>query len=165
MRYRAGWIGLLTAALLSAAAPSQAQDFRRGLSAYNLGDYAESLRQWQPLAEREDRDAQEGLGYLYFKGLGVAQDFAEAADWFRRAAEHGQPEAQLFLGMLHYDGNGVRQSYLLAYKWCDLAQANGAAQAMPCREAAALRLSEAEIAESSRLVSEWFARHQLPDDH
>jgi TPR repeat protein len=160
MRYPAGWIGLSTAALLSAAAPSHAQDFRRGLSAYNIGDYAESLRQWRPLAEREDEDAQEGLGYLYFKGLGVAQDFVTAASWFRRAAEQGQPEAQLLLGMLHYDGQGVTRSYVLAFKWCDLAQANGAAQAMPCREAAALRLSDAEMAESSRLVSEWFAQHK-----
>jgi len=111
MRHQAGWILLVAAALLSAAAPSRAQDFRRGLSAFNLGDYAESLRQWQPLAEGENEDAQEGLGYLYFKGLGVTQDFATAADWFRRAAEHGQPEAQLFLGMLHYDGNGVRRSF------------------------------------------------------
>jgi uncharacterized protein len=152
-------LGLSLAALLSLALPAAAQDFRRGLSAYNIGDYAETLRQWRPLAEQDDPAAEAGLGYLYLKGLGVGQDFAEAARWFGRAAEQGQPEAQLFLGLLHYDGSGVPRSYVLAYKWCDLAQTNGAPAASSCREAAALRMTEDQLAESTLLVEQWYARH------
>jgi TPR repeat protein len=153
---------LVLLGLLSAAGPAAAQDFRRGLSAFNRGEYEETLRQWLPLARRADADAQAGLGYLYFKGLGVQQDYAEAAIWFGRAAEKGQPEAQLFLGFLSYSGEGVTQSYVLAYKWCELAQSNGASEALPCREAAELHMTPAELAESERLVDDWFARHQHP---
>ena len=151
-------IFLALAVWLLAAAPVAAQDFRAGLSAYNRGDYRTALNVWRTLADRGDANSQAGMGFLYFKGLGVTQDYAQAADWFRQAAEQGQPEAQLFLGTLHYSGTGVRQSYVLAYKWCDLAQSNGASQAGPCRDAAGLRMTDAEITESTRLVDEWFAR-------
>jgi len=155
-------LSLVLAGLISGAVPATAQDFRRGLSAFNRGEYGETLQQWLPLARLEDADSQAGLGYLYFKGLGVPQDYAEAAIWFGRAAEHGQPEAQLLLGLLNYYGEGVMQSYVLAYKWCELAQSNGASYALPCREAAELRMTQAELAESARLVDDWFARHQHP---
>jgi len=155
-------LSLVLVGLLGGAVPAAAQDFRRGLSAFNRGEYGETLQQWLPLARLEDADAQAGLGYLYFKGLGVLQDYGEAAVWFSRAAERGQPEAQLLLGLLNYSGDGVTQSYVLAYKWCELAQSNGASYALPCREAAELRMTQAELAEAARLVDDWFARHQHP---
>lgn len=150
------------AALLAPSAPAGAQDFRSGLSAYNRGDYLAAVREWWPLAEHNDANAQAGLGFLFFKGLGVRQDDAQAAAWFGRAAEQGQPEAQLLLGSLYYYGSGVRRDYVLAYKWCDLAQANGVSEALECREAAARRMSTPQIDQSSRLVTEWFARHTPP---
>jgi TPR repeat protein len=162
MKHLPGLLFLTLVALLVTALPARAEEFRRGLSAFNRGEYGEALQEWLPLARRADADAQAGIGYLYFKGLGVPQDDAEAANWFQRAAEQGQPEAQLFLGMLSYQGKGTEQSYVLAYKWCELAQSNGAAYALPCREAAELRMTRAELAESARLVEDWFARHQRP---
>lgn len=153
---------LVLAALLAPSAPERAQDFRSGLSAYNRGDYLAAIREWWPLAEHDDANAQAGLGFLFFKGLGVRQDDTQAAAWFGRAAEQGQPEAQLFLGSFYYYGNGVRRNYVLAYKWCDLAQANGASEALQCREAAALRMTAAEIDESTRLVTDWFTQHTPP---
>jgi len=155
-------LSLVLVGLLSGADPAAAQDFRLGLSAFNRGQYGETLQQWLPLARLDDADAQAGLGYLYFKGLEVQQDYTEAAIWFRRAAEHGQPEAQLFYGLLNYYGEGVTQSYVLAYMWCELAQSNGASYALPCREAAELRMTQAELAESARLIDDWFARRQHP---
>ena len=155
-----GWIvGGSVLALVLAGGAARADDFRLGLSAFNRAEYAESLRRWGPLAEQGNADAQAGLGYLYYHGLGVRQDYAQAANWFRRAAEQGQPEAQAFLGTLFYNGVGVKRSYIQAYKWCDLAQSNGAQQADPCREAAQQRMNDDELAESNRLVSEWFAQH------
>ena len=153
------WIAGGGVALLVLAVPARADDFRQGLSAFNRAQYAESVRLWRPLAEHGNPDAQASLGYLYYHGLGVRQDYAAAADWFRRAAEQDQPDAQLFLGTLFYNGTGVRQSFVQAYKWCDIAQTNGASQAGPCREAAQQRLSDLELAESTRLVTDWFGRH------
>ena len=60
--------------LLSAGGPAIADDFSSGLSAYNRGDYIAAFRDWYPLAERGDAPAQAGLGFLFHKGLGVAQD-------------------------------------------------------------------------------------------
>jgi len=151
----AGVLGLLGLSL----APAQAQDFRRGLSAYNLGDYNTAFQQWQALAERGDANSEAGLAFLYFKGLGVAQSYTIAADWYRKAAEQNQPEAQLFLGSLYYHGNGVRRDYVQAYKWCELAQSNGAMAADECREAVGRRMSQAELLEAVRLVAEWYERH------
>ena len=54
----------LGAILASAAGPAAAQDFRRGLSAYNGGDYVGAVDQWRLLAENGDADAQAALGFM-----------------------------------------------------------------------------------------------------
>jgi TPR repeat protein len=111
-------------------------EFRKGLSAYNSSDFQKAIRIWLPLAEHEDASAQAGLGFMYYRGLGVAIDNQKAAYWLRKAAEHGQPEGQLMLGTLYFYGKGVAQSYVQAYAWCDLAQDGGNADASACRDAA-----------------------------
>ena len=37
--------------LLTFSLPVSAQDFQKGLAAYNAGDYATALKEWKPLAE------------------------------------------------------------------------------------------------------------------
>jgi len=96
----------------AAAAGTPDDDFRRGLSAFNIGDYPTALRLWRPLAEREEPRSQAGIGFMYHRGLGVGVDDREAAVWLRRAAEHGQAEGQLMLGILFYYGQGVPQSFI-----------------------------------------------------
>jgi len=51
-------------------------DFQAGKDAFYRGDYATALKEWQPLAEQGDADAQFNLGSLYANGQGVPQDFA-----------------------------------------------------------------------------------------
>src|SRR5258706_12051052 len=65
------------------------QEFRKGLSAYYGGRFDEAMRFWLPLAQREDAPAQAGIGFMYYRGLGVAVDYPKAALWLRKAAEHG----------------------------------------------------------------------------
>ena len=62
------------------------QDFDAGLAAANAGDYAAALREWRPLAEQGDANAQSALGVMYDNGPGVARDDAEAVRWYRLAA-------------------------------------------------------------------------------
>src|SRR5438552_6880010 len=97
-------------------------DFRRGLTAFNTGDFATAFEFWRPLAERKEPRSQAGIGFMYHRGLGVAVDDREAAVWLGRAAEQGQAEGQLMLGILFYYGRGVAQSYVRAYAWCELAE-------------------------------------------
>lgn len=136
------------------AAATDDDDFRRGLSAFNTGDFTTALSLWRPLAEREDARAEAGIGFMYHQGLGVAGDDRVAAVWLRRAAGRGQAEGQLMLGLLYYYGRGVPRSYVEAYAWCELAEINGNADANLCRDAALESLSEAEREQAFRLVVE-----------
>jgi hypothetical protein len=128
-------------------------DFRRGLSAFNTGDYVTALRLWRPLAESEEPRSEAGIGFMYHRGLGVGVDDREAAVWLRRAAEHGQAEGQLMLGILFYYGRGVPQSFVRAYAWCELAEIDGNADATLCRDAALESMpSDGDREEAFRLV-------------
>ncbi len=152
----------LVTLLLSAGQPAAAGDFRSGLSAYNRGDYVTAFRDWYALAERGDAPAQAGLGFLFHKGLGVAQDDVGAATWFEKAAGKGQAEAQLLLGTLFFFGEGVQQNYVMAFAWCEIAQSNGQSDALECRDAALEHMTSAEINQSFHLVTEWQGRHSPP---
>jgi uncharacterized protein len=149
--------------LLSILRPATASDFGSGLSAYNRGDYITAFRDWNSLAEHGDGAAQAGLGFLFHKGLGVTQDDTEAASWFEKAAAKGQAEAQLLLGTLYFFGEGVQQSYVMAFAWCEIAQSNGQSDALECRDAALEHMTNAEIKQSFRLVTEWFHRYSRPN--
>jgi hypothetical protein len=137
--------------------------FRRGLSAFNVGDYAAALTNWRPLAERGEPRSQAGIGFMYHHGLGVTVDDREAAVWLRRAAEQGQAEGELMLGILFYYGSGVMQSYVQAYAWCELAGINGNGDASLCRDASLEAMSNAEREEAFRLVVELRARQRRSD--
>ena len=99
------------------ATPMVAQDFEKGLEAYDAGDYVTALNEFQSLAEQGDTAAQNILGIMYFKGKGVSQDYAEAVMWYRKAAEQGYAAAQYNLGIMYFKGKGVSQHYAEAAKW------------------------------------------------
>ena len=130
----AGLLACLATGPLSAA-PADLE-FRKGLSAYNSGNYLKALEIWLPLAQHEDAPSQTSVGFIYHRGFGVEVDDQKAFFWLHKAAEHGQPEGQMLLGTLYFYGQGVGQSYVQAYAWCDLAQDGGSADAEDCRGAA-----------------------------
>jgi TPR repeat protein len=143
---------IAVALLVAPARADEESDFRRGLSAYNTGDYATAYQLWLPLAEKSEPRAEAGVGFMLFRGLGVALDDAAAAKWLTRAAEHGQAEGQLMLGLLYYYGRGVERSYVRSFAWCDLATTNGSADASLCRDASQEAMSAADHDEAFRLV-------------
>ena len=61
------------AVLLGSAGVSWSADFQKGLTAYKSGDYATSPREWKPLPEQKDADAQENLGELYICSLTLSE--------------------------------------------------------------------------------------------
>ncbi|HET7198607.1 MAG TPA: tetratricopeptide repeat protein [Burkholderiales bacterium] len=104
--------------LLSLAAPLPARaDFEAGVAAARAGDYERARREWQPLAEAGNRDAQFNLGLLYENGLGVAADGAAAAGWYRRAAEQDDRQAQVYLAEMYAKGLGVARDDAAALRW------------------------------------------------
>ncbi len=87
------------ATLLPLALPAHEQDHRKGLDAYNRGDYATAPREWRPLAEWNDGVAQGILGDLYPTGHGVPRDYTRMAKCYQPAAEQGDAGARTDLGV------------------------------------------------------------------
>ncbi len=144
---------------LGLTAPAWA-GFYVGVDAYNHSDYATAVREWRPLAEQGDVEAQGNLGFMYGKGRGVSQDYAEAVKWYRKAAEQGYAEAQYNLGIMYGIGQGVPQDYVLAHMWFNLAVSKlppGEAhdRAVKNSDIAAKRMTPAQISEAQKLAREW----------
>ncbi|MDC0012965.1 sel1 repeat family protein [Octadecabacter sp.] len=120
-------ITVILAAVLSfmAFTPVAAQDFQKGLDAYDAGDYSTALQEWPPLAEAGFADAQYNLGGMYENGQGVPQDYAEAVRWYRLAADQGYAIAQTSLGYMYENGSGVPQDYAEAVRLFRLAADQG----------------------------------------
>jgi TPR repeat protein len=109
--------------------PAFSADLQKGLTAADKGDFTTALREWTPLAEKGDADAQFNLGLMYEKGRGVPQDYKAALKWYRLAAKQGLAVAQYNLGVMYKDGKGVPQDYKTAAKWWRLAAEQGNASA------------------------------------
>ncbi len=123
------------------------------------GDYATALKEWRPLAEQGDAEAQCNLGYMYKGGKGVPQDDAEAARWYRLAAVQGLDRAQFNLGIMYATGRGVQQDYVQAYLWFSLAAAQGHGSAQKFRDnVLAEDMTPAQVADAERLAREWKAK-------
>ena len=115
----------IATALSLAFTPLAAQDFQKGVAAYQAGDYATALQEWKPLAEAGDAVAQFSLGYIYQNGDGVLQGYAEAVRWYRLAADQGNADAQFSLGLMYQNGLGVLQDYAEAVRLYRLAADQG----------------------------------------
>ena len=69
MKHLTTTLCLTLAVLFGSVGVSWSADFQKGATAYNNGDYAIALREWIPLAEQGDADAQGDLGELYICSL------------------------------------------------------------------------------------------------
>ena len=129
--FRLTFIVLLAGAGLSACADfdEESAALKKGFAAYERGDYATALREWQPLAEQGHAAAQNSLGVMYYNGEGVPQDDKAAVQWFQRAVEQGNADAQFNLGNMYNQGRGVPQDYKAAAQWYRRAAEQGAAKA------------------------------------
>jgi TPR repeat protein len=105
-------IALLLAApaLILAATPAFA-DVKKGVDAWERGDYPTAIGQWRPMAIKGDADAQFNLAQAYRFGRGVPMDMKQAEDWYRRAASQGHLQAEDNLGLIMFQ-NGDRQNAL-----------------------------------------------------
>ena len=82
-----------------------------GNAANSRGDFATAVREYKPLAERGNAQAQANLAMLYFYGDGVPKDYDQGLKWLRLAAGQNLPFAQSNLGSLYAQGIGVKKDY------------------------------------------------------
>jgi len=115
--------------MLAFAVAFQAHAADDGQSAYDKGDYTGALAHWQPLADKGEPVAQDGVGSLYALGKGVPQDYGQAVSWFAKAADQGLPKAQFHLGFAYLRGDGVARDRNRAIAWFKKAAAQGYAPA------------------------------------
>ena len=108
---------------------SESADFQKGLTAANSGDFTTAVREWTPLAEQGNANAQYNLGIMYDKGRSVIQNYKTAMKWYRRAGKQGNASAQYALGLIYDSGQGVPQDYKTAVKWYRLSAKQGYASA------------------------------------
>jgi TPR repeat protein len=144
------WVALL-------AAPAGAQNFKTGLEAYDRGDFAAAVKEWQPLAERGDARAQFNLGVILFKGQGVPHDPVKAVEWYRAAADQGYGPAQANLSFMYETGQGLLQNYIEAYKWSTLAAGHGV-DARRTLDSLAAKMTAAQITEAEQAAAAWKPR-------
>jgi TPR repeat protein len=118
---------ILSFALVLALLPigALAQDFDKGMAAYQSADYATALQEWLPLAEQGSAGAQYNLGVMYVAGQGVSKDIAEAVQWYQLAAEQGAANAKFNVGIAYRSGLGVIQDAAEAERWFRLSAEQG----------------------------------------
>ncbi|MCG8325056.1 MAG: hypothetical protein MI673_06025, partial [Thiotrichales bacterium] len=96
-----------------------------GRSALEQGRYDEAIRQFQPLAEHGDPEAQSHLASMYYVGRSVQKNYQQAFDWYQRAAEQGHIDSQYSIGNMYLLGEGVQQDNQLAAQWYNKAAQQG----------------------------------------
>jgi uncharacterized protein len=149
---------LAIALLIVPPVSASGQDWEKGLTAAQSGDFATALREWTPLAEQGDALAQYNLGLMYGKGLGVTQDPKAALLWYTLAAEQGHAKAQYNLGLKYALGQGVIQDNVYAHMWWNIAASSGQKDAVENRDIAAGLMTPADISKAQDLARECVAK-------
>lgn len=85
--------------------------------AFDRADYRTSLNVWMPQAQQGDKEAQNYVGQIYEKGMGLPPDYGVAAYWYQKAAEQNYGPAQINLGHLYEKGLGVPADPVQALNW------------------------------------------------
>jgi hypothetical protein len=81
---------------------------------------------WLGLAgEQNNAAAQQMLGDLYERGLGVPRNLVLSAEWRKKAASRGSTDAQLSLGKMYLSGEGVEKDPEQAEQWLKRAARKG----------------------------------------
>jgi hypothetical protein len=110
------------------ALPARA-GLKEGIDAWNRQDYAAAVREFLPLADRGNAEAQAYVGAAYLHGQGGLADPSRAVDYLRRAAEQGNAAGQNELASAYLIGRGVPRDNAEAAKWFRRAAEQGDASA------------------------------------
>jgi TPR repeat protein len=157
MTINQGLLGLTLSSLLSSGA-TLAADFNKGIEAYESGDYKTAMAEWTPLAEQGNAKAQDKLGIMYEKGLGVLENDRTASSWYVKAAKQGDANAQYNLARMYHSGQYIGQwtgltDYVRAYMWYNLASYNGSEQAPENKEELSKQLTSDQLQKAQYMSS------------
>ncbi len=91
--------------------------FDEGVAAYRQEDYATALRLWRPLAEQGHAVAQYHIGFMYERGLGVAQSYADAEKWYRKVVGQSDDAVRSAHWSSSSDGRGMSRDQAKETRW------------------------------------------------
>jgi TPR repeat protein len=137
-------------ALTGCGGPESAQ------SSLDNGRYEAAFARWQRLALLGDPSAQNQVGWMYERGVGVNIDLQKAVKWYRKRAKSDYATAQTNLGLMYLNGTGVKQDAAIARLWFENASKKGAAKAT--NNLGVLFDRGAGVPENIKLAAELFRR-------
>jgi TPR repeat protein len=137
-------------------------DAQAGLGSLYLGGYgvardeAAAMAWFRKAAEQGHTGGQFSVASLYY----ARKEYGPAASWYRRAAEQGNALAQIRLARMYAEGPGLARDDVQAFKWFAVAMMRGSdsyarTNATKGRDAAAMKMTPAQVADAERLVREW----------
>ena len=149
---------------LASSMPAARADVAAGQQAFDKGDYARAMSEWQSAADKGDAEGQLGLGKLYEFGLGdLAQNYKRADFWYRKAADQDNAEAQYRLALIGaVGGDDFPPDLAEAYKWLVLAAESKGVWGTRATEAKPQfdrLVGLADQAKGKKLAAEWKGEH------
>lgn len=104
--------------------------YKKGMKAYDAGDFETALLLIRESAWAGYTDAQYRLAFMLSEGLGTNVDYEASFKWSLKAAEQGNTQAMHNLGVLYANGEGVEKDVNEAAKWFRKAADLGATESM-----------------------------------
>ena len=85
--------------------------------------YADAKKKYLDRAATQDSTAENVLGEIALRALGMKRDEAEAFSWFQKSAEHGNRAGMSNLAFMYQEGYGTAPNLQMAQQWYDKAAA------------------------------------------
>ena len=137
--------------------PNDAQlNYQLGRAYLHAKNYQAAVDQFGKAAGEGYAPAQNNLGLMYTRGLGVTRDDAEAVNWYRKAAEQGYAPAQNYLGLMYQSGQGVAQDDAEAVNWYRKAAEQGYAPAQ--NDLGTMYLKGQGVAQDDAEAAGWYRK-------
>jgi TPR repeat protein len=132
--------------------------FEEGRIKAEAGQYDRARDIWTRLARDGDADSQNGLGFIYQKGLGVLPDYSRATQLYTAAAEQGHVNAANNLGFMYTQSRGVPRDYARAYSWYSIAAILGEVAAIRNRNILARAMSYKDLKAANKISFDTIGR-------
>jgi TPR repeat protein len=104
--------------------------FEIGETYFNNMDFNKAFIWFQKSAARNNYEAQNRLGELYYQGRGVTKDYELAYEWFVKTSEGKNIKAFRNIGLMHRRGHGKPQNNGWALHFYFQAVENGDIESM-----------------------------------
>jgi TPR repeat protein len=95
--------------LQACASPKMGEEYEAGKMKFNAGNYRDSFHDLLPVAVCGNMQAQYAVGYMYYYGIGTAQDSESGLFWMKRSADQHYPPAANALGLILGDKKKAEQ--------------------------------------------------------